>query len=542
MSTLKSALTVFIAMFVYLYLMILLYHYRLSPTTLLDYMYFDETKSNTYDELFYHNRDESVQINIINKTRDIMVNFTKCEQKNFGYNGSLHQLYFSVEQFDIIICQNQDYENDLRHSFIGCYKTQYHDTHICVFKNIYGFIDNDQQLKFKAFCKFSQSDKIGILNDIKSSFLRHNKYPLYIDLILDENIDAKTVENGKYFDLNNIWFYDNDNQCISHKQNDHRQIGNPWHCWGHLEYWFSIAITMNLFKHKYNMTMIMSKFSEYQFDKTVPIYHFYTPFFDNIINNDQIRSTVTSDNLIYIKQLIIDERYTRGYGAASIWNRRRNFHKIFRNCTNNNSFRSPIYYEMRSYIINYYETNEYYSKYDWIQEIKGIKSKNEWFISNANVNINNYHRFKIIFIATRWINGVCRHRCLSNIKELRARFIEYFSLINNDYVIIYGNPGTLSFMAQYNLFKNLDGFIAVHGAAYLMAALFMKENKFKFEITMYHKYIQTSEQIMSMLGSVKSVSYNNYFCQKCLFHSPSAINIDNVINTFNQSFISLMYK
>merc|ERR1712228_64684 len=107
-----------------------------------------------------------------------------------------------------------------------------------------------------------------------------------------------------------------------------------------------------------------------------------------------------------------------------------------------------------------------------------------------------------------------------------------------------GNPGVLSFYAQYHLFKNTQIFVGVHGAVFLMAGLLMPTHSLKFEITVSYPNGKqmTSEDIIAYFDDSKEESYGNYFCQKCKTakgQTPSNVDIKSVMNAFREKNFEL---
>ena len=357
--------------------------------------------------------------------------------------------------------------------------------------------------------------------------------------------------NNINYNTNNILFYDNSKgECNAHKNNDKNHIGNPWHCFGHLELWYHISSKLNInLKTNPNLTLIMTRYDNNKFGPNIPIYHFYKPYFKHIINKDivinKLSKKYSNKQLFYIKEFIIDERSMLGFGAATIW--RLGIPKKFKNdddCKNKQLRRSKITNEMKELMINYYDRNDIYSKHDWIKELNDKKFN--IYGNDLNYNtIKNNKNISIIVIASRWINGICRYRCLKNINKLKDKFVKLFinNLGKNNTIIIYGNPGILSFSGQYNSFRNCDIFIGVHGAVFLMSSLFMNAEKLKFEIVFKGNNGNendgpNSELIVNMFGDGIHKSYAKYFCKKCLSFrnsKPPIININNVIKQFSKS-------
>eukprot|EP01083_Nonionella_stella_P172892 594691_1 len=296
-----------------------------------------------YAPMFYYNKDifhPSPSMQQIQKTHSMWWNyqhwinktFTRCEEKYLGWKTTwTGDLSFNDSNAMRILCHNNDYQHDIRHSHIECYDTKWHKSaYICSFKNIYAYIDDNSLLKFKAFCKQPvNTDAQTLLNNIKASYARkggNNRYPLYIDIVHDSKSNNSTfIKDSKYFYKDNIWFYDNDFQCESHKDNDKEHIGNPWHCLAHLEYWYRISKAKHLGIGKDNLTLVMSQYNDYKFGPDVPNYHLYSPFFSNIINKDTINRTIATggsgnrNTLYYIKELYTDERSAKGWGGSIIW-------------------------------------------------------------------------------------------------------------------------------------------------------------------------------------------------------------------------------
>merc|ERR1712013_860464 len=94
----------------------------------------------------------------------------------------------------------------------------------------------------------------------------------------ESNIDADA-------DLD-VWVYDNSDQCEYGKEPNH--LGNPWHCFGHLEEWFHIARRLDIDMERYNTTLLMPKWNRAAFGASVPVHHFFTPFFRNFITSEDI--------------------------------------------------------------------------------------------------------------------------------------------------------------------------------------------------------------------------------------------------------------
>eukprot|EP01084_Bolivina_argentea_P272596 464171_1 len=487
---------------------------------------------------------------------NIDTSFTNCEQKLLGWKQNRDKLTTFNSNDKNIICENNNLLNDLRHAHIECYDKQWRGTHICILKNIYGYITNSKDLKFKAFCKQNvNKQKQNYIEKIKQQFKSKNpentNFPLYLDIISDTNNDIQELKINNIFyknDNNDIYYYDNSHQCEWHKKNDNEHIGNPWHCFGHIEYWFGIAYMRNITMDKYNITVIQSQFNDNKFGPKEAIYHFYDAFFQNVINKNVLNKlyTIYNGELFYIRELIIDERIARDWGMSVIWQHqiKNTFNK---QCSDNKiNRRSPIFYAMRKQMMNYYERNNKYINYDWVAEILAINDANKWIIHG---DLNNLKGKKLVFIGTRYVNNVCRYRCIANGIELKDSFLELFNLINDEFVVIYGNPGVVSFYGQYNLFKNTHIFIGVHGAVFLMASLFMPPWSLKFEITMPYKTGQskqmTSEDIIAFFDDKNQESYGNYFCKMCITKAgkhPTKINTNVVIDAFKKKMLCFIYK
>eukprot|EP01084_Bolivina_argentea_P272597 464172_1 len=265
--------------------------------------------NDPYADIFYYNKDlhnRHRTQNEINKIHQMWWNyeklnikpFTYCEEKYLGYTMDQPDrpgdLSFSKPDSFKILCNNNNYLNDIRHSHIECYNTKFKgNSYICSFKNIYGYISNENELKFKTFCNDIRNELI--FTNIKKSY----KGIMNIDIINDFNNSNQIIAEAKYFDMNNIWFFDNDigAQCESHKEGDAEHIGNPWHCFGHIEYWFGIAYMRNITMDKYNITVIQSQFNDNKFGPKEAIYHFYDAFFQNVINKNVLPLSTISELL-----------------------------------------------------------------------------------------------------------------------------------------------------------------------------------------------------------------------------------------------------
>eukprot|EP01084_Bolivina_argentea_P272600 464177_1 len=236
---------------------------------------------------------------------NIDTSFTNCEQKLLGWKQNRDKLTTFNSNDKNIICENNNLLNDLRHAHIECYDKQWRGTHICILKNIYGYITNSKDLKFKAFCKQNvNKQKQNYIEKIKQQFKSKNpentNFPLYLDIISDTNNDIQELKINNIFyknDNNDIYYYDNSHQCEWHKKNDNEHIGNPWHCFGHIEYWFGIAYMRNITMDKYNITVIQSQFNDNKFGPKEAIYHFYDAFFQNVINKNVLPLSTISELL-----------------------------------------------------------------------------------------------------------------------------------------------------------------------------------------------------------------------------------------------------
>merc|ERR1712130_397902 len=90
-------------------------------------------------------------------------------------------------------------------------------------------------------------------------------------------------------------------------------------------------------------------------------------------------------------------------------------------CKHKEFSRSPILMDMKHIMESFYDSNEFYSHYNWIEEIQSIKGVNQWEISGDISEIERRNDLKLILVASRWMNGVCRYRCLKNIHELKQK-------------------------------------------------------------------------------------------------------------------------
>ena len=472
--------------------------------------------------------------------------FTQCELKYLGWNSygkSGHDwgdFSFSDNQLTII-CKNEDYETDKHHAHIECYNTKWKNrANICIMKNVYAYMDGSK-LKYKAFCKEKLNDKAKAMKKKLSATYKKFMPVEFIENTFDTN-DNDIIDMDK-LNNNDVWFYDNSDQCESAKKGDKNHVGNPWHCFGHVETWYHIAHRLSISRDTHNTTIIMTDYREDQFGVNIPIFHFHTPFFHNYINDDIAKETLKDGKLHYVKEFIMDERSHQGFGCSSIW-----FHKVLgfidddKSCKNKDLSRSPIYIEMKTLMTSFYESVTFYADYDWIEEIHNIQEEKNKFqvYGNLTNDIENGNNTQwIFFIASRWINGVCRYRCIKNIEKLKDGFVDLFhNKWNMDNVIIvFGNPGAISFRAQMHLFKNSKVFVGVHGAVFLMAALFMEPDAYKYEIRMPHA--AKSDHIVRMFGDGIHKVYDSFYCDYCKVKrtdGPSDIEVDKMIDKFSKDF------
>ena len=468
---------------------------------------------------------------------DLMDDYSDCEQRHLGWQNKhiLGDLSFNSSK-KIVICHNDDHQDNLQYANIECYQILNRrlgtrgPAHICIINNVYGYKSKDGKLKFKAYCKHKLNiTQKEIIVNLKKSYNSTDselmQYPLYLDIVDDEYPRYKSddILNSMNKD---IWFYDNSHQCSKHKKNEKNEIGNPWHCFAHLESWYHIKHALNLSMSEYNITLIMSQFDNNQFGTHSAMYHFWTPFFESIVNKEDIRNL--PDGKFYIKQMILDERSAKDWGFPMLW-KGYMLEKYDRDkrCQNDSELhRSPILMEMKKEMIRYYDSAPFYSHYEWIAEIKKMtedaENLNRWEISGVlHDNDNERGLSKIIFVGTRWINGICRRRCIDNMHDLYLKIVELFNDLNDgyEYVVILGNAGTISFRAQYHLFRNTDIFIGVHGAVFVMAGVFMNTDGLRYEISLPSKRnttfgLQTSDSVIIMFGGFKN--YVRFACKDCV--------------------------
>ena len=193
---------------------------------------------------------------------------------------------------------------------------------------------------------------------------------------------------------------------------------------------------------------------------------------------------------------------------------------------------------MKRDMLQFYDSHSFYANHDWIGEIKSIQGMNKWDADNLNDSIINKEDTKLILVATRYINGICRYRCVGNIHDVKYKIEEVFNARNDgyNYVTIFGNPGTISFRGQYELLRHTNIFVGVHGAVYLMTSLIMDVNTLKFEITMRHTKEKTqvggghSGEVVSMFGGLNH--YQDYYCETCIGKAdpPGDINITDLVD------------
>ena len=123
-----------------------------------------------------------------------------------------------------------------------------------------------------------------------------------------------------------------------------------------------------------------------------------------------------------------------------------------------------------------------------------------------------------MLIATRWMYDEdkqemwCSHRCLTNIDALWRGIVNEF---DGDWILIFGNPAALSFKEQYNLMRNVDILVSVHGAIFAWSLIFEshKRNQKMFEISIPDAPLH-SEHWARMLG-LREDQYHEYHCEDC---------------------------
>ena len=221
-------------------------------------------------------------------------------------------------------------------------------------------------------------------------------------------------------------------------------------------------------------------------------------------------------------------------------------------CSNTkNSRRSPIFFEMRQLIMNYYESKSEYSNYDWIHEIMNITNEHNKFLihgdlRNFDKNENNKN-IKLVLVASRYVDDKCRYRCIANGRNLRDTLIsQIFDELPDEFIILYGNPGILSFHGQYNLFKRCKVFIGVHGAVFLISSLFMAPNSLKFEITIKGGGggEMSSRDVVGFFDKDSKSSYRKYYCDYCKIKhglQPSDIKINELLPEFREGLLCVVY-
>jgi len=124
-------------------------------------------------------------------------------------------------------------------------------------------------------------------------------------------------------------------------------------------------------------------------------------------------------------------------------------------------------------------------------------------------------------------------------KEIKDSVVQ---LLNMDKcVVLYGNPGILSFHAQYHLFKNTRVFTEFMVPYFFMATLFMNPHTLKFEITINQNErsaAPNSDRVLSLFVQDGNLSYARYLCESCVAKrgvEPKPANVDEVVNILTQS-------
>ena len=429
------------------------------------------------------------------------------------------------------------------YSLIECYrsnnKTQI-QIQFCRHYNAYGYLikygdTNDYYINYQSRCipnekYWSQRYQYG-WNALWGIYMSFNKRTSQTHSLPKYNVS--------YLD-NKVWFAENGLQCAR---------GNLWHCSAQM-------ILLNAFQTYLNddrddMKYVMN-YGSSQFNKDFTVYPYIDTLFNSYVTQpiavDQLSKYPEPGRHFKIREL----RFHPNPRNTLIW-----LQDQWKKCQYDQTQRSPLLFEFREKYMRYCEQRRKIISNQWIVDIalsldnmfrigmngtvlKDIRlshiydNNRDVFIKERNIitrnimmdmdlinslqHMINMNNIKIMFIATRWyyqaINKSmhCSHRCLTNIEQLWQKIVKTF---DTNWIILFGNLASLSHKIQYNLIRNMDIMIGLHGAVFSWSLIVnsYKKNQKLFEISIPYAPLH-SEHWAKMLD-IKG--YYQHICDKCCF-------------------------